>query len=375
MVLSSGCVRPDVAFLEAIAEQPEDDLPRLVYADWLEEYGDEAERARAEFIRLQCRRARLSLEDPELESLLGQEVVLLRAHWNAWTEPLRELVGPGASRQGGIWLWRNPDTLTPAEWRSVLRVNFRRGFVERLAFTGERFLECAGQIPARTPLLQLDLWNADPVADRLARCRQLEWLTELWFRDPHSGPVSEAGMRALAASPWLGRLRSLFLGQNNLGDDGAEALAEAPWLAGLHCLNLEGNGLSPFGVAALAQSSLPRRLETLSLEDNLVWHEGVRALLDSPWLEQVRWLNLNRCVIGDEGVALLARAERLSRLERLSLDGNNLTERAVRELASSPWLGGLQWIRLGRIPDLSPDRVREILRGSWTLSSTLQIIS
>src|SRR5262249_29599880 len=109
--------------------------------------------------------------------------------------------------------------------------------------------------------------------------------------------------------------------------------------------------------------------------NNLVWHEGVRALLDSPWVEQVRWLNLNRCVIGDEGVALLARAERLSRLERLSLDGNNLTERAVRELAGSPWLGGLQWIRLGRIPDLSPDRMREILRGSWTLSSTLQIIS
>jgi uncharacterized protein (TIGR02996 family) len=40
------------AFLEAICAAPEDDTPRLVYADWLEEHG---EGERAEFIRLQCR--------------------------------------------------------------------------------------------------------------------------------------------------------------------------------------------------------------------------------------------------------------------------------------------------------------------------------
>ncbi|MBY0230983.1 MAG: TIGR02996 domain-containing protein, partial [Gemmataceae bacterium] len=40
------------AFLEAILADPHDDAHRLVYADWLEENGDEA---RARFIRLQCR--------------------------------------------------------------------------------------------------------------------------------------------------------------------------------------------------------------------------------------------------------------------------------------------------------------------------------
>jgi uncharacterized protein (TIGR02996 family) len=45
--------RPEVhAFLHASKEQPEEDLPRLALADWLDERGD-AERA--EFIRLQCR--------------------------------------------------------------------------------------------------------------------------------------------------------------------------------------------------------------------------------------------------------------------------------------------------------------------------------
>lgn len=38
------------AFLQTIYETPDDDFPRLVFADWLEEQGDK----RAEFIRVQC---------------------------------------------------------------------------------------------------------------------------------------------------------------------------------------------------------------------------------------------------------------------------------------------------------------------------------
>ena len=40
-----------LALLQAAREQPENDGPRLVLADWLEEAGDSY---RAEFIRLQC---------------------------------------------------------------------------------------------------------------------------------------------------------------------------------------------------------------------------------------------------------------------------------------------------------------------------------
>src|SRR5262249_8485654 len=99
-----------VTFLEAIAEQPEEDLPRLVYADWLEEYGDEADRSRAEFIRSQCRRAQLSPDDAEIDTLLDREAALLEAHWDAWIGPLRELVGPGASRLGELWLCRTTES-------------------------------------------------------------------------------------------------------------------------------------------------------------------------------------------------------------------------------------------------------------------------
>jgi uncharacterized protein (TIGR02996 family) len=41
--------------LAAIQEAPDDDTPRLVYADWLAEHGDPE---RAEFIRVQCELAR-----------------------------------------------------------------------------------------------------------------------------------------------------------------------------------------------------------------------------------------------------------------------------------------------------------------------------
>jgi uncharacterized protein (TIGR02996 family) len=46
---------PAAGFLDAILADPGDDTPRLVYADWLEEYG-QAERG--EFIRVQCELAR-----------------------------------------------------------------------------------------------------------------------------------------------------------------------------------------------------------------------------------------------------------------------------------------------------------------------------
>ena len=41
------------AFLRAVIENPDDDAPRLIYADWLDEQGQSE---RAEFIRVQVER-------------------------------------------------------------------------------------------------------------------------------------------------------------------------------------------------------------------------------------------------------------------------------------------------------------------------------
>lgn len=42
------------ALLRAILERPEEDTPRLVYADWLEDVEGGNDAARAEFVRVQC---------------------------------------------------------------------------------------------------------------------------------------------------------------------------------------------------------------------------------------------------------------------------------------------------------------------------------
>lgn len=44
-----------LAFMRAIADNPKDDAPRLIYADWLEEQGNEWDDARAELIRVGMR--------------------------------------------------------------------------------------------------------------------------------------------------------------------------------------------------------------------------------------------------------------------------------------------------------------------------------
>src|SRR5215217_464141 len=64
------------AFLSAIREAPDDDTPRLAYADWLEEHGDPD---RAAFIRVQCRLAEMSPGDPDWVDLIEQQHELVAA--------------------------------------------------------------------------------------------------------------------------------------------------------------------------------------------------------------------------------------------------------------------------------------------------------
>src|SRR5262245_2593359 len=60
-------------FLAAIRAAPDDDTPRLVYADWLDEHGDPD---RAEFIRVQVELARLAQDDPRRPELMRGERTL-----------------------------------------------------------------------------------------------------------------------------------------------------------------------------------------------------------------------------------------------------------------------------------------------------------
>jgi uncharacterized protein (TIGR02996 family) len=57
------------AFLQALQERPDDDTTRLIFADWLEEQGDEISLAKAAYIRFDCELARKTPEEPALRRL------------------------------------------------------------------------------------------------------------------------------------------------------------------------------------------------------------------------------------------------------------------------------------------------------------------
>jgi uncharacterized protein (TIGR02996 family) len=73
------------ALLQAILENPDDDAPRLVYADWLDEHGDAD---RAEFIRVQCELARGASTPRRSEVLTDRARQLQSAHGSRWERDL-----------------------------------------------------------------------------------------------------------------------------------------------------------------------------------------------------------------------------------------------------------------------------------------------
>jgi uncharacterized protein (TIGR02996 family) len=86
----------DDAFLQAIIENPEDDTPRLVYADWL----TDQDNPRGEFIRVQCRVARMDGADPIRKMLETSEGELLARHQEQWLGSLRPLLSRWTFRRG-----------------------------------------------------------------------------------------------------------------------------------------------------------------------------------------------------------------------------------------------------------------------------------
>src|SRR5262245_6354590 len=101
----------DPAFLQEIAENPDDLGPRLRYADFLDERRDAASTTRAEFIRVQCALEGLKPTDPECSHLVMRERELLDAHWHIWMRPICQALGeplpvPPLKRTWGEWARR-----------------------------------------------------------------------------------------------------------------------------------------------------------------------------------------------------------------------------------------------------------------------------
>jgi uncharacterized protein (TIGR02996 family) len=282
----------DDAFLQAISADPDDDTPRLVYADWLDEHGDSA---RAEFIRVQCRLAQLPGDAPEVPDLREREEQLQSAHGEKWRVALPRLAG--------------------VKWSYV----FKRGFIASVTFRhGKAFFDHAARLREILPVQNISLGRMTPrtlgqVADSPALAR-FTGLDASWV---HCGAE---GSGILARSPHLSRFRSLSL--RDVDDEGARSVAAASHWTCLQQLDVMSNRIGPAGVEALANAPQLASLTSLNLYWNPLRNEGVRHLASSPYLTRLRDLRLGGCGIGPDGIQRLVRSPLMENLETLVLTQN-----------------------------------------------------
>jgi uncharacterized protein (TIGR02996 family) len=208
-------VHPDAdALYRAILAHPDEDTPRLVYADWLDEHGDHD---RAEFIRVQCRLARMNEWDDDYTADRIRATRLLHEHKPKWLERPAE---SDLNRRGLKAFARG--------FLSDARVGYR--------MTEEEIRQRFARFPIATAFMV--------------------------FTSEWPGPLFEP-----LTSPSLPHLRRIGLGFHNTLRTATEAcrtLARAEYRSGLTHLDIWGDPTLE-GLEAVITSPNLRNLETLSL--------------------------------------------------------------------------------------------------------------
>jgi uncharacterized protein (TIGR02996 family) len=283
-------VTQEDVFLQEILANPDDDAPRLVFADWLDDQGDAAGRERAEFIRVQCRVARLDPEDD------GDEAEQTR-------------------RREGYLLWHQQQAWLTAFKLREAELRLERGFVAGMRLAASNWLRCARRVRAATPLRGVTLWG-----------------------------VKESPK--VLTSPTLAGVARLDLSACELGDERIGELASSKHLAGLADLRLTGNGIGPGGALALARSPHLAGLTFLDLSNNTLGDEGAQMLASSPHWTSLRELHLTSNGIGDDGARALASWPALASLHELVIQNNEITPDGARALTGSAHLKNLKMLYL-----------------------------
>jgi uncharacterized protein (TIGR02996 family) len=316
------------AFLQAILEQPDDDAPRLIFADWLEENGDTE---RAEFIRVQIELARMPDGDRKGAALRKREAALLKVHKQRWLGLLHAVISDG---------------------------EFRRGFLEKAVFKYNQFSGHVDSLLNSTPLRSLGIvFRSMMFSDRfdaalaeLAKHPRVSLIEEL---DLSAAGLSEASIGGLARSEALTNLRSLNLMYCETGPGALKALMHSPTLRHLQELRLGSEWdyqylecLDDEAIQGLMNGPRWHQLTALHVSQPRASESSLVRLIESP-NSQLRTLKLRGCRCNGRTVqALIERPERAARWRHLSLVGNSLKNKALLPLAQSPHLTNLATLDL-----------------------------
>lgn len=331
------------ALLAAICAEPDEDTPRLAYADWLEEH-DQPERAA--FVRAQIDLARTPA-------------------WEPFAVACR---------------WRRPDLVTGKPFRHTLPAvdgfhvewhpaAFRRGLGHRLNVRSlVAWEQTEARVLDRAPVGEMHLWAAtlddwlrfasSPVVSRLRALHLVNSPIEplrvlrdrpeaLGVADIHFERAGGAGIpfvvEELVASP-LGRaVRGLHF---RMGYESLDDLVDALAPAALERLSLRTMGLIPEHVGRLMAGRSAGSLRELDLRGNPLGYVGWDALF-ARLPAGVHTLGL-AATGGGHGFDLLATCRTAASLRRLDVGGNPLTPRAARSLSRSPFLAGVRSLDVSR---------------------------
>jgi len=261
--------------LVEISRRPDDDAPRLAYADAVQRFEPEY----AEFIRLQIARAADErARQTRWDTPSVRELELLRVHEDEWTHYLQRYVRPA------------PDD--PEDQGS----GFVRGFIGFVRMEPENFIALGLQLFEMAPVQHADLYGGDEPVRPLFEYPGLARLDSLSLRGTG---LDDDDAIALAASPHLARATWLDLRDNRIGNRGVEALAAAPTMANKVIVKLNGNPGDPTDVPHfdwdgsipdITVSPLADEIEA-TLGRRVSWfHYDWRGPRDEPDRYHARWV-------------------------------------------------------------------------------------
>jgi uncharacterized protein (TIGR02996 family) len=276
-------------FWKAILAEPDEDVHRLVYADWLDDHG---EADPAEFIRVQCELARLPVGDARRVALEVRAGVLLQEHRGAWLE--------------GLPKWMKRDYVT-----------FRRGFPWSVNTTHKTFLRNASAIATRTVIQEATL-----------------------------DAVAKEGMESIAGLPVAGRLRSIRTWSKSFAEL-HDLLTACTGLTALALFNTcDGGDVGDRLAALLALPSVRGVAQfTFRLRDKgEVARRAVEALAATEFAN-IQTLGLEIDGLGPETLEVLLRAPFVRGLKAVSLT-DPFDARALEMLGATAGLAGLRSLRL-----------------------------
>jgi uncharacterized protein (TIGR02996 family) len=292
------------AFLQAIIETPDDDAPRLVYADWLEDNGDPL---RAQFIRRDCLvPPGIDEEEPAYHEHWARVRVLEALHGTTWQPEIP--VGDRVERCAG----------------------FRRGFVALLQRSSEEFFEWPDVYDDVSPIEGLCVEDVEEGGHEEEFAEQ-EYFARLRWLSATLGPY---GVTKLAKSRHLGRIEELTLEANELDDRAVEALARAE-LPRLRTLDLSFNKyLTAGGISKLLDSKRLPSLRSLDLAYVRLDADNAQRIASRPGMAKMTSLTLQGSELGDDGAIQVLRSKHLGSLRDACFSCCKVGDATVAALAA-----------------------------------------